>query len=296
MIRLLLALLLAVPAAAQDLNQPKSHIVAGHGDVPLVVQEWGNREGSPILLIHGFSFGAVSFKNQLGALAETHRLIAPDLRGHGLSAKPWTADAYNRHEIWAEDIAAILKALEVERPIVVGWSFGGYVALDYLRACGAACARGLVLVGSVAGLVPSPPPPDPAKSGMPPPKGDARADNYHDFFDAADWLSRVMTAAPPSPLDKFQKQMTIAMMSPMVRRAMMGLQLDNKDLASRLDLPVLFIHGLADGSVPPPTIAAAAARLPDSRSLGYEGVGHSPFAEAPERFNADLMAFAKSLK
>ncbi len=296
MIRLLLALLFAVPALAQSSNDPKSHIVIGQGDVPLVVQEWGNPDGPPILLIHGFNFGAVAFKNQLGALAETHRLIAPDLRGHGLSAKPWTQDAYNRHEIWAEDIAAILKALDAPRPVVVGWSFGGYVALDYLRICGASCARGLVLVGSVAGLVPPPPPADPAKSSMPPPKGNARADNYHDFFDAADWLSRVMTAEPPAPLDKFQKQMTIAMMSPMVRRAMAGLQLDNKDLASRLDLPVLFIHGLADGSVPPATIAAAAARLPNARSLGYEGVGHSPFAESPVRFNADLMAFAKSLE
>ncbi|WP_416906995.1 MAG: alpha/beta fold hydrolase [Polymorphobacter sp.] len=296
MIRLLLALLLAAPALAQSPKDPKSHIVAGHGEVPLVVQEWGNPNGPPILLIHGFSFGAVAFKNQIGTLAETHRLIAPDLRGHGLSAKPWTPDAYNRHDIWAEDIAAIVKALNLDRPLLVGWSFGGYVALDYLRICGAGCARGLVLAGSVAGLVPPAPPPDPAKSTMPPPKGNARADNYHAFFDAADWLSRVMTAEPPSPLDKFQKQMTIAMMSPMTRRAMAGLQLDNQDLGPRLDLPVLFIHGTADGSVPPDTIAAAAARLPRARAVAYEGVGHSPFAEAPDRFNADLMAFAKSLE
>lgn len=297
MIRLLIALLLAgpalAPALAQSADAPKSHIVAGHGDVPLVVQEWGNRQGPPILFIHGFSFGAVSFKNQIGEIAARHRLIALDLRGHGLSAKPWAQDAYSRREIWADDIAAVLKALDVEKPVIVGWSFGGYVALNYLRQCGSNCAAGLVLTGSVAGLVPPPPPTDPKASGMPPSKGDARADNYHDFFDAADWLSRVMTAAPPPPLDKFQKQMTIAMMSPMTRRAMVGLQLDNQDLAPALALPVLFIHGLADGSVPPDTIAAAAARLQDARNIAYAGVGHSPFAEAPARFNADLMAFAK---
>ena len=169
------------------------------------------------------------------------------------------------------------------------------MALDYLRQCGSDCAAGLVLAGSVAGLVPPPPPPDPATSGMPPPKGNARADNYHDFLDAADWLSRVMTKDPPGPLEKWQKQMTIGMMSPMVRRSMAGMQLDNRDLAARLDLPVLFIHGLADGSVPPATVAAAVASLPRAQDIGYENVGHSPFAEQAERFNGDVMNFARSV-
>lgn len=294
-ILLVLALLAAAPvsAAQGDPNQPKSYIVEGHGKVPLVVQEWGNPNGTPIVLIHGFSFGAVVFKNQIGDIARNHRLIALDLRGHGLSAKPWTADAYSDRTIWAADIAAVLKALKAERPLIVGWSFGGNVALDYLRECGSRCARGLVLVGSVAGLVPpAKVVPDPA---MPPPQGNARADNYHDLFLAANWLARIMTVAPPSQLETMQKMMTITMMPPMVRRAMAGLQLDNQDLAPKLTLPVLFIHGLADRSVPPETVAAAAAALPDARSIAYPETGHSPFSEQAERFNGDVMAFARSL-
>jgi non-heme chloroperoxidase len=251
-------------------------------------------KGSPILLIHGFSFGANAFKHQIGDIAARHRLIALDLRGHGLSAKPWAAEAYTDRAIWAADIAAVLKSLNVERPLIIGWSFGGYVALNYLRQCGSGCARGLVLTGSVAGLVPAAP--SKPAPGMPPPKGDARADNYHAFFDAAEWLSRVMTNAPPPPAEAMQKQMTVTMMAPMIRRAMTGLQLDNKDLAPKLTLPVLFIHGLADGSVPPATISAAAASLPAARAIGYENTGHSAFAEQPRRFNADIMAFAKSLE
>jgi non-heme chloroperoxidase len=296
LILLALALWLTAPSTAAEIgpNQPKSHIVEGHGQVPLVVQEWGNPNGTPVLLIHGFSFGAVVFKNQIGDIARDHRLIAIDLRGHGLSAKPWTAEAYSDRAIWAADIAAVLKALKVERPLIVGWSFGGNVALNYLRECGSGCARGLVLAGSVAGLVPAAKPvPDPA---MPPPQGNARADNYHDLFLAANWLSRIMTAAPPSQLETMQKMMTITMMPPMVRRAMAGLQLDNQDLAPKLTLPVLFIHGLSDLSVPPATVAAAAAKLPDARSIAYPETGHSPFSEKADRFNADVMAFARSLK
>ena len=301
---LILAPMLATPLLA-DTNQPKAHIIDGHGGVPLVVHEWGNPDGSPILLIHGFSFGANAFKHQIGDIAKTHRLIAIDLRGHGLSAKPWTADAYTDRAIWAADIAATLKALNAPRPLIIGWSFGGFVALNYLRECGSDCASGLVLAGSLAGLVPLPPPGSADKEAMakaaaankmPPPKGNARADNYHEVFDAAEWLARVMTYAPPPAAEGLQKQMTVTMMAPMVRRAMANLQLDNNDMPAKLSLPVLFIHGLEDGSVPSAAVADAVSKLPNAREIGYENTGHSPFAEQPERFNADVMAFAKTLK
>jgi pimeloyl-ACP methyl ester carboxylesterase len=297
------ALLIGAPALA-DSNQPKSHIVEGHGGVPLVVHEWGNPDGPPILFIHGFSFGANAFKHQIGEIAATHRLIAPDLRGHGFSAKPWTADAYTDRAIWAADIAAVVKALNIERPLIVGWSFGGFVALNYLRECGSDCASGLVLAGSLAGLVPLPPPGSADKEAMakaaaanklPPPKGNARVENYHEVFDAAEWLARVMTYSPPPPAEALQKQMTVTMMAPMIRRAMANLQLDNKDMPGKLTLPVLFIHGQEDGSVPLAAVSDAIAKMPNARELVYPQTGHSPFAEQPDRFNADLMAFAKSL-
>jgi len=295
MLKLFLALiLLPLPAFAAQTDQSKSYIVEGHGGVPLVAYEWGNPDGSPILFIHGFSFGAVSFKNQIGEIATKHRIIAFDLRGHGLSAKPWTADAYTDRDIWADDVAAVLAAAKVTRPVIVGWSFGGFVALDYLRKCGSQCAAGLVLTGSIAGLVPPPAKIEPV-DGMPPPKGNARVDNYHEFFEAADWLSRVMSYAPPSPYVAMQKKMTITMMAPMIRRAMSGLQLNNQDLGPKLTLPVLFIHGLKDASVPPVSVAAAMATLPDAEEIGYEDTGHSAFSEQPERFNQNVMDFTKQV-
>lgn len=301
----LLALALMAGPVMADPNQPRAHIVEGHGSVPLVVQEWGNPDGPPILFIHGFSFGANAFKHQIGEIATTHRLIALDLRGHGFSAKPWTEEAYTDRNIWATDIGNVLAALKVQKPVIVGWSFGGFVAMNYLRACGADCARGLVLAGSLAGLVPLPPPGSADKEAMakaaeanklPAPKGNARVDNYHEVFDAAEWLGRVMTWNPPPPHEQLQKQMTVTMMAPMIRRAMGKLQLDNKDMPEKLTLPVLFIHGLQDGSVPADKVTEAVQALPDARAIGYAETGHSPFAEQPARFNADLMAFAKSVQ
>ncbi|MFK7828676.1 MAG: alpha/beta fold hydrolase [Congregibacter sp.] len=289
---LALATCISLPVFAED--NPGSRIVEGSGGVPLVVQEWGNPDGIPVLMLHGFSFGAVSFKNQIGPIAEKLRFIAPDLRGHGLSAKPWTPEAYAGTEVWAEDIAAVVKAFDLDRPIIVGWSFGGFVAMNYLRHCGADCASGLMLVGSLAGLVPRPPPPDPAKSETPPIKGDARADDYHQLFDGAEWVARVMTYEAPSELDMLQKQLTIVMMPPHVRRAMLGLALQNEDMPAKLTLPTLFIHGEKDFSVPSASIQAAVAALPDAEALAIPSVGHSPFAERPELFNSTLLDFAQS--
>lgn len=269
-----------------------SRIVEGAGGVPLVVHEWGNPDGIPVLLLHGFSFGAVAFEHQTGPIEERLHFVAPDLRGHGLSAKPWTTEAYAGTALWADDIARIVAAYALERPVIVGWSFGGYVAANYLRHCGADCASGLALVGSLAGLVPQPPRTDPEAFGMPPPRGDARADDYGDFYDAAGWLARVMTYEAPGERAAQRKAMNIVMMPPMVRRAMAGLSLDNRDLPASLALPVLMIHGGMDGSVPPASVAAAVSALPDADARLFEGSGHSPFAEQPERFNAALLDFA----
>lgn len=288
-------LLLATSCAAEaPQNDPQSYVITGAQDVPLVVQEWGNPDGIPVILIHGFSFGAVSFKNQIGSITSDLRLIAPDLRGHGLSAKPWTPDAYNSSKVWADDLKAIMDELEIKKPILVGWSFGGFVIMNYLRHYETQSVSGVILTGSLAGLTDRPPPPEPDDNDMPPPKGDGRADNYHDLFMNIDWLARIMTQEAPSRHVQTQKMMTLAMTPPLVKRAMAGMPLDNRDLAETLDIPILLIHGDKDGSIPSDYVQKAVKVLPNAASKLYAGgVGHSAFEERPEQFNQDLLKFAK---
>ena len=64
-------------------------------------------------------------------LARDHRLVAMDLRGHGLSEKP--RDAYGDSRLWADDVRAVIDALNLDRPVLCGWSHGPLVILDYLR-------------------------------------------------------------------------------------------------------------------------------------------------------------------
>jgi pimeloyl-ACP methyl ester carboxylesterase len=269
------------------------YTVEGHGGVPISVQEWGNPDGPTIVLLHGFNFAAASFKHQIGDISAQLRIIAPDLRGHGFSGKPWKPEDYAGTQIWADDLDAVLTARKVRHPVLLGWSFGGNVAMDYVRHCTTNCPAAIVLVSSLAGLVPPPPPPDLQKAGLPPPAGDSRVDNFHDVFLSAGWLARAMSSAPPSALQLQQNQLMVMMTPPYARRAMKGLSLDNRDLAPRLAYKVLLISGADDLSIPQASIAALRAALPaaDVTNLVYPGVGHSPFSEVPDRFNADLLAF-----
>jgi pimeloyl-ACP methyl ester carboxylesterase len=78
--------------------------------------------------------------------ASFHR-IAYDLRGHGASDKPLDADRYTTSSFWADDLAAVIQTHNLERPVLVGWSYGGYVIADYVRKFGDAALGGLVFVG-----------------------------------------------------------------------------------------------------------------------------------------------------
>src|SRR4029453_6401033 len=129
----------------------RSHRVAGGTGVALHVEETGNPEGRPALFMHGFSQSRLARDRQLRSdLGHDLRLVAMDLRGHGLSEKP--RDAYADPSAWAADIHAVVTALGLERQIFCGWSYGGVVIADYLRSHGERSVSGIVLVGAISRL------------------------------------------------------------------------------------------------------------------------------------------------
>jgi pimeloyl-ACP methyl ester carboxylesterase len=95
-------------------------------DQPVTFHMMG--EGPPILLIHGITSSSRTWKRVMPRLAESHTVIAPDLLGHGRSAKPqgdYSLGAY------ASGIRDLLVALEVPNATVVGHSLGGGIALQF---------------------------------------------------------------------------------------------------------------------------------------------------------------------
>ena len=114
------------------------------GDVEIGYDDLG--AGDPIVFLHGFPHSRALWAPQINALVDRARCIAPDLRGFGEStaAPPFTMDQY------ADDVAALLDALHIERAVICGLSMGGYVALAFWRRHRAR-VRGLVLMDTRAG-------------------------------------------------------------------------------------------------------------------------------------------------
>jgi non-heme chloroperoxidase len=115
----------------------KIHTVHGATDVKLHVREYGKSTGLPILLIHGWSQSHFCWSKQYeSALKDDPRMVALDLRGHGMSDAPAETDQYADGDKWADDIAAVIDQLGLDRPILVGWSYAGYIISDYVRRKG----------------------------------------------------------------------------------------------------------------------------------------------------------------
>lgn len=121
-----------MPYPSGDAVARARELVLGGEGVRVV--EAGDAGGDPVLLLHGWGASAYNFRWLLPLLAgEGFHAIAPDLRGHGWSAKPLAPDAY-RADAMVEWVRALLDALGVGRALVVGQSLGGAIALDSARA------------------------------------------------------------------------------------------------------------------------------------------------------------------
>lgn len=111
------------------MSSPQSHHITLPGR-SIHVLEWGLVDGPPLVLVHGIRDHAHGWAHVADAFAHTHRIIAPDLRGHGDS--DW-CDAYNLHD-YLRDLAGVIEALGLSGIALVGHSMGGHIALRY-TAC-----------------------------------------------------------------------------------------------------------------------------------------------------------------
>ncbi len=267
--------------------------VTGGGGVDLHVEETGNPRGRPVLFMHGFSQSRLSWARQLhSGLADDLRLVALDMRGHGLSGKP--RDAYGDSALWAEDIANVIAALALDRPILCGWSYGGYIIADYLRAYGQERLGGVHLVAAAT------------KMGTPEAAGYLGRDflalapgffatDVEESVRAMETFVRLCVRDPLPAADLYTTLGYNMVVSPHVRRALFSRVLDNDDVLRALRLPVLITHGLEDRIVLPRASEHYATLIPAAQTSFYPDVGHTPFWEDAPRFNRELAAFAQSI-
>jgi pimeloyl-ACP methyl ester carboxylesterase len=257
-----------------------------------------------VLLLHGIGQSHASWRLQLeGPLATRLRLVAPDLRAHGDSGKPADRDAYRQVCRWADDVRAVEQALGLDRAVLVGWSFGGLIAMHYVRCHGTDSLAGLALVSTAAGrLVP------PASGGSPQAASAAADMSQPDLranLRGARAFAKLMTARAPDAEWEMETVAALLRLPAYARRAMAGEQTGpdgkplttNEDLSARLTLPLLAVVGGRDALMDGATLARTyGERFPQARVLLYPEAGHSPFAEEPERFARDLEEFVRSAR
>ncbi len=281
--------------ATQQAGDPvATHEVRGGGGLMLHVREWGDAQGPPILFVHGWSQCQLCWSRQVaGALADGFRIVAFDLRGHGASEKPLDAAHYVDAQLWADDVAAVMEQLRLDRPVLVSWSYGGFVVTDYLRAYGEEGIAGLNLVGAAVMLKPTF---DHIGPSFLENAADACAPDLTTNIAAIRRFLYGCTARPLSA-DDWSAALCWNMVVPAeVRGALLTRDIDASDTLSGLSVPVLVTHGRADSVVLPSMAEHVLDVCPTARASWYEGVGHLPFLEDAARFDGELREFAGSVQ
>jgi pimeloyl-ACP methyl ester carboxylesterase len=282
-----LALLTGAPAA---LAVTRQYTVSAPDGVALAVQESGDPDGAPVILIHGLLGSRLNWDKQLlDPQLQHHRLITYDLRGHGLSGKPNDAAAYTDGRRWADDLAAVIASTQARRPVLVGWSLGGAVISNYLAAYGDGAIAGAVYVDGVIELKPE------QLVAHPEVYRDMVAPDLKTHLQGERAFLRLCFHRQPDA-DTFSLLLAnAALASWEMQAAVPSMTVDAATGLSRAKIPVLLLYGARDALVKAePSIARAKGLNPRIRSVLYAESGHAPFLEEPDRFNRDLLAFIRS--
>jgi len=247
--------------------------------------------GPTILLIHGFPLNSSLWESQIEDLSDTARVLAPDLRGFGLSEA--TPAPYSM-EMMADDCMGLLDSLGIQEPVVVcGLSMGGYIAFEFYRRFPDWVA-GLILVATRAG----------ADDEV----GRAGRDNMIAGVreSGVEPVSRAMLPKLLAPTTYERNELLVNFVREMVESSTpeglvgaleaMKTRPDSTLLLADIDVPVLIIHGEDDQIIPVSQAEAMRDEIPNAKLVILPGAGHLPNLEQADAFNEAVWDFLQSLE
>ncbi len=246
-------------------------------------------QGKAVVFLHGYTGSAQDWANQIPVLSSKYKVVAPDQRGHGKSAAPSREEEYSM-QIFADDVLALLRMLNIRKCCLVGHSLGGFIALEFALEH-PDMLTALVLVDTSSGEF-------------------ERDPNYAELRQKLDELARSQgmeaafeydAANNPQRIERFQKHPELREVT---RQKMLMTSVDSyiyiskamgkwQPVTSRLSeikLPTLIYWGDEDA----PFLRATQILkegIADSELVTVKGVGHSPHEEAPDLFNNALLKF-----
>ena len=260
--------------------------------VGVSVEMSGAEDAPRIIFIHGVLQSRLCWKLQMNdPRFSGYRRVAYDLRGHGASDKPDIAELYQGSEVWAQELAAVIENSGTQPPILVGWSFGGKIMLDYISQYGADGLAGMVMVDA-----PSRTGPGNRNEVSARLLGEAMSDDLKTMVAGRIAFFDMCFVRQPDAQTYKECLATNFLMPTSVLRALGGKPVQHDDTLKAFHLPAMVVQGDEDELITKDKGKLHAELISGARYVEYAGVGHSPFLEVPDDFNADLFEFVERVR
>jgi non-heme chloroperoxidase len=256
-------------------------------------KDWGT--GQPVVFSHGWPLSADAWEDQMLFLAgRGYRCIAHDRRGHGRSSQPWDGNEMNTY---ADDLAALVRALDLKEAIHVGHSTGGGEVARYIGRHGANRVAKAVLIGAVPPLMLKT---QANPGGLPMETFDqiraaVRSDRSQFFKDlSAPFYGANRDAAKVSQglRDSFWLQGMLCGLKAAYDCIKAFSETDFTEDLKKFDVPTLILHGDDDQIVPIADSAMLSAKLVKGATLKIiPGAPHGMCSTHKDQINTELLAF-----
>jgi non-heme chloroperoxidase len=273
-----------------------STIITTKDGTEIYYKDWG--KGPVVTFSHGWPLSSDAWDGQMLFLAQNgFRVVAHDRRGHGRSSQ---ASSGNDMDGYADDLAAVIEALNLKDAMLVGHSTGGGEVARYIGRHGTKRVAKVVLIAAV--------PPIMLKSaanpeGLPMEVFDNlrssmtkdRSQFYKDLATAFYGANRPGTKVSQGTLDQFWLWSMQAGLKNAYESIKAFSETDFTEDLKKIDVPTLVMHGEDDQIVPVKDSAVKSARLiRGAKEIYYPGAPHGLTATHQDQVNADLLAFLRS--
>ena len=246
--------------------------------------------GPDVVFLHGHPFDQSMWDPQAAALESTYRVVTLDLRGYGASEVP--AVAATTLETMADDVNALLDHLHIDRAVIAGLSMGGQAAMAFADQFPQRLS-GLILAATF-------PEADTSEAQSSRRATADRFVNEGSVVPGGEMLPRLLAPASlkRDPALAIKVFTMIANTPPAGAAAALRGRAQRKDYTPTLRalaVPALIAVGTEDKYVSLETARKMQASIPSAQLEVFDGIGHLPNLEAPERFNAVLQQYLASL-